>query len=132
MWTAYKYTLFALTAILVNLISQDIIIRVYTGIFSLYVSIFLGTLIGLLVKYILDKKYIFSFQTIDLTEDGKKFILYSLMGVGTTLVFWGFELSFDYLFQTKIMRYTGAALGLTIGYTSKYYLDKHFVFVRSA
>ncbi|ETJ85051.1 hypothetical protein D028_1270 [Vibrio parahaemolyticus 50] len=56
--------------------------------------------------------------------------MYSAMGVITTLVFWASEWMFDCWFETKQMRYIGAILGLSIGYITKYYLDKKFVFVR--
>ena len=48
----------------------------------------LGTLTGLIVKYILDKKYIFFFKVKSVSEDTGRFMLYSLMGVITTLIFW--------------------------------------------
>ena len=50
------------------------------------------------------------------------------MGIMTTVIFWGFEILFDYIFHTKAWRYAGGVLGLTIGYSIKYYLDKRFVF----
>ena len=52
------------------------------------------------------------------------------MGLGTTAIFWGFEFSFDYLFDLKEMRYFGAVMGLSIGYYLKYKLDKKFVFTK--
>lgn len=66
-----------------------------------------------------------------MVDDGKKFILYSSMGVVTTLIFWGTELGFEFIFATKFMRYIGGIIGLTIGYTVKYHLDKRFVFMGS-
>lgn len=131
MWLAIKYAAFAVLAIIVNVVSQDMAIQIYTGIFSLYISMAFGTITGLVVKYILDKKYIFAFTASNMADDGKKFVLYSFMGVATTLIFWGTELSFQYLFATKIMRYVGAVIGLAIGYTVKYHLDKKFVFLRA-
>jgi putative flippase GtrA len=130
MYLAFKYTVFAAIATVVNIVSQDMAIRVYTGAFSLYVSIGAGTLTGLLVKYFLDKKYIFSYSTIDIIENGQKFVLYSLLGIFTTIIFWGAELGFDFLFGTKVMRYLGGVIGLSIGYWTKYNLDKRFVFVK--
>ena len=54
------------------------------------------------------------------------------MGLATTVIFWGFEFGFQYLFATKEMRYLGGALGLAIGYVAKYLLDKRFVFRQGA
>lgn len=131
MWLAVRYAIFAGIATLVNIVSQDITIRIYTGIFALYLSIAVGTLTGLITKYVLDKKYIFAYKATSLVDDGATFILYSVMGVATTLIFWGAELGFEFLFGTKWLRYTGAVLGLVIGYMVKYQLDKRFVFVKS-
>jgi putative flippase GtrA len=64
----------------------------------------------------------------DKKEDSQKFILYSIMGVFTTLIFWGFEIGFDYIFDSEIAKYIGAIIGLSIGYITKYFLDKKFVF----
>jgi putative flippase GtrA len=61
-------------------------------------------------------------------HDLQTFILYTAMGVVTTLVFWGFEFGFNSAFQDKNMRYLGALIGLAIGYWAKYHLDKRFVF----
>ena len=83
---------------------------------------------GLVVKYILDKRYIFRFRARDAAHDGKTFVLYTLMGLATTLIFWGFEFGFDHIFETKEMRYLGGIIGLAIGYLTKYHLDKRYVF----
>lgn len=47
------------------------------------------------------------------------------------MAFWVFEVAFDVLFDSEHAKYVGAVIGLTIGYTSKFYLDRKFVF-RSA
>lgn len=122
------YTLFAVLSMGINILFQELSLLVYTAHYALYVSILAGTLAGLVVKYLLDKRYIFRYRTFSMLENGKTFIMYSLMGVATTLVFWGFELSFEFLFRSKAMRYTGAVIGLAIGYYLKYHLDKRFVF----
>jgi putative flippase GtrA len=127
-----KYALFAAIATVVNILGQDVTLRVYSEAFALYVSIFVGTLYGLVVKYVLDKKYIFNYKPACAVDDGKCFILYSFMGVFTTIIFWGTELAFEYAFGTKTMRYTGAVLGLSVGYYVKYRLDKRFVFVEKS
>ena len=50
------------------------------------------------------------------------------MGVVTTFVFWGFELGFNYVFDFEFAKYLGAIIGLAIGYITKYFLDKKYVF----
>ncbi|WP_028487100.1 GtrA family protein [Thiomicrorhabdus chilensis] len=126
---ALIYTIFAVIATVANILSQDLSIRIYSGAYSVVFSVLVGTAVGLVVKYGLDKKYIFKYQTADLQHDTRTFYLYSLMGIVTTLIFWGFEFGFDALFNSKEMRYLGGIIGLAIGYYIKYQLDKRFVFI---
>ena len=127
---AVKYAFFALVSIGFNLLTQKIFFSLYRGAYSLYAGILFGTGVGLIVKYILDKRYIFYYETGSYSQDLLKFLLYSLMGVITTAIFWVFEITFHYLFAFEQARYIGALLGLMIGYTSKYFLDKQLVFTR--
>lgn len=125
---ALWYALFALFSTAVNIAFQYLSFLVYDGEFSLYTAMFAGTVAGLVLKYILDKKYIFFHKPKSKKDDGKKFFLYSLMGVFTTFIFWGFEIGFDYMFDNQNAKYIGAVVGLSIGYVVKYFLDKKFVF----
>jgi putative flippase GtrA len=125
-----KYSLFATIATLVNLGAQELVVSVYQGINSLYFSILLGTLSGLVTKYQLDKNFIFAYSTTSTAHDRHKFIQYAATGFFTTVLFWGAELFAEYLFGTKTARYTGAAIGLAIGYVVKYQLDKRYVFIQ--
>ncbi|PCJ24027.1 MAG: hypothetical protein COA96_10475 [SAR86 cluster bacterium] len=125
---AIRYMFFAAFATLANLMTQETSSFVYAGSYSLYVAMSIGTLTGLLTKYWLDKKYIFDFKTDSAAQDIKVFRAYALTGIATTLLFWGFELSFDMLFGGRIARYLGAVIGLSIGYGLKYRLDKRYVF----
>lgn len=129
---AVRYAFFALLATLTNIFFQDMANRVYEGYGGIYVSMAAGTLAGLVVKYVLDKKYIFCFRSRTLVQDSRRFLLYSLMGVFTTCVFWAAEMGFDHAFGNVPMRYAGAVLGLAVGYWMKYLLDKRFVFVEYA
>lgn len=125
---ALKYGLFALAATLLNLFFQFLSFRLYSGFLSLYIAMGVGTLAGLVAKYLLDKKYIFGHVTRHFREDAAKFLAYSLTGVLTTALFWGTEISFTFVFDHPQAKYLGATLGLTGGYLIKYYLDKHLVF----
>ena len=125
---AIRYAIFAGFATVANIISQEIFIRLYDCDYALWVSILIGTAVGLVVKYILDKRYIFKFRPQSVVQNGKAFLLYALMGLITTAIFWGFEVAFDYIYQDKMMRYWGAVIGLSFGYFIKYQLDKKFVF----
>jgi putative flippase GtrA len=131
MWLAFKYAFFAGIATVVNILFQDAVTRIFIGKYDLYIAMSVGTLAGLFTKYVLDKRYIFAYTTHSLMDNGTTFVLYSLMGVFTTLIFWGTELTFEFIFGTKGLRYMGAVIGLTSGYTIKYLLDKRFVFIKS-
>ncbi|WP_299593114.1 GtrA family protein [uncultured Microbulbifer sp.] len=126
---AVNYTIFAALATLINICSQDISLQLYAGPYSLALSILVGTFTGLLVKYYLDKRYIFRYVDVGASQDVRLFTLYAAMGVVTTVIFWGTELAFELMFQTKSMRYLGGVVGLAIGYFIKYQLDKRFVFI---
>jgi putative flippase GtrA len=125
---ALLYTLFAAISTVANIGAQDLLLRVAHFDYAVALSVLFGTGVGLVVKYVLDKRYIFAFQTRDLGHDGRLFVLYTLMGVVTTAIFWGFEFGFDALFGTREMRYLGGVIGLALGYLAKYRLDKRFVF----
>lgn len=125
---AAKYTAFALVAMALNLLAQELVVQLYNGAYALYLSIAAGTAAGLVSKYWLDKHYIFAVSTLSRRDDFNTFFTYGLTGIVTTLIFWSFELAFDTLFATKFARYAGACTGLAIGYVIKYRLDKRFVF----
>ncbi|HIP44035.1 MAG TPA: GtrA family protein [Sulfurospirillum arcachonense] len=124
-----RYSLFAIISTIVNMGFQYISFLAYDGFLSLYLAMFIGTLAGLVLKYILDKKYIFFHTPKSKKDDGKKFMLYSLMGIFTTFIFWGFEIGFDYIYDNENAKYIGGVIGLAIGYIVKYFLDKKFVFI---
>lgn len=125
---AVLYALIALLATAANIGAQDLSIRAYHGRLAVAAAVVVGTGIGLLVKYVLDKRYIFRFTARDPLHDAQKFLLYTAMGIATTLLFWAFEFGFDRAFASKEMRYAGALIGLALGYWAKYHLDKRFVF----
>lgn len=123
-----RYILFAALATVVNLGIQAFSLWIYTGPFSLWLAMVAGTGSGFVLKYILDKVFIFNYTAQTRTEEAKTVFLYGLMAVFTTLIFWGFEFIFDLTIQAAWGKYVGAIIGLTIGYIIKYYLDAKFVF----
>lgn len=125
---AALYTAIALLATVVNIGVQALVVHLYQGLAYLQMSVLAGTAAGLPVKYVLEKKFIFLFTARDLGHDSRLFVLYSFLGVFTTALFWGIEYLFHVWFGTDLMRYAGAALGLALGYTIKYHLDKRWVF----
>mgnify|MGYP000037541047 CR=1 FL=1 len=126
---AISYTLFAVIATMANIGAQEVSLHLILGEYTVAISVLWGTLAGLIVKYWLDKQYIFRFQTRSLAHTGRSFVLYAVMGLLTTTVFWGFEWLFHILFESKAWRYFGGVIGLAIGYVIKYFLDKKYVFI---
>jgi putative flippase GtrA len=125
---AIRYAILAGVATVANIASQEGSLRLYQEEYSIPLSVFVGTLVGLFVKYVLDKRFIFRFKAKNRRHDGGIFILYTVMGLLTTVIFWGTEFLFQYLYGTREMRYLGGVIGLTLGYLTKYQLDKRYVF----
>jgi len=126
---ALKYGVFSVIATLINLASQELTIRVYSGSYALYAALLIGTMAGLISKYCLDKKFIFAFFTRSQRHNLDTFVAYAVTGVLTTALFWGFELGSEFWLGRKSARYSGAAIGLAIGYVVQYQLDSRMVFV---
>ena len=124
----FLYTFFAIIATFSNLITQRFIISLSQSNLFFLIAIFCGTLVGLFIKFFLDKKWIFFDKTSGLILQSRKFSKYSLMGILPTLIFWSTETIFWFLWNTENMREIGASIGLAIGYIIKYKLDNRFVF----
>jgi putative flippase GtrA len=125
-----RYAAFAAIATLANLATQRLVLFGGTSAERFALALGAGTAVGLVVKYVLDKRWIFGDTESDLKAHGRKFTLYTLMGLVTTAIFWGSEILFWMIWRTTAMRELGALLGLSIGYVVKYYLDRRFVFNR--
>lgn len=130
---AFFYILFAVLATAANLGAQALVHAVLPpsaglGGAAYWAALIFGTGVGLVVKYLLDKRWIFFDTSRGLAAHGRQFSLYTLMGVATTVIFWGVQSAAFALFGTRLMLYVGGAVGLAIGYVVKYRLDKRFVF----
>jgi len=112
---ALRYVIFAVIATIANLGTQRLVLSGGEGLFIW--AVLAGTAVGLVVKYLLDKRWIF-FDTSSGTA-----ALYTVMGLLTTAIFWGMETAFWLTWRTDMMRELGAVIGLTIGYVVKYWLD---------
>lgn len=126
------YTLFAIVSTILNISFQMVSIWAYKGSFYIEISILVGTVAGLPLRYLLEKRYIFNFISKNLAHDGKLFFVYTIIGIITTLIFWGTEYVFHLIYDIELMRYFGGVIGLTIGFCIKYQLDKKYVFVKAA
>jgi putative flippase GtrA len=124
-WLVFRYVLFAAIATAVNLGTQHAVLAGWPWLGPAMAA---GTATGLLTKYLLDKRWIFGDRSTGLANHGRKFGLYTAMGLLTTAIFWGTELAFAQAFDGALMRDVGAVLGLAIGYVTKYQLDRRFVF----
>ena len=122
-----RYILFAVLATLVNLGTQEMTIRI-APVAPLTSSIIMGTAAGFILKYVLDKKWVFDDDYGGHRQEFQKIALYGVFSVLTTLVFWGSEVAFWMIWQTDLAKYTGAVLGLAIGYAAKFILDRTYVF----
>ncbi|MFN3889767.1 MAG: GtrA family protein [Beijerinckiaceae bacterium] len=125
---AVRYAVFAVIATLANLGAQRVVLALVDARGALALAILAGTGVGLVVKYVLDKKWIFYDASTGVAAHSRRFSLYTAMGVVTTMIFWGFETTFWLVWRTDAMREAGAVIGLAIGYFVKYELDRRFVF----
>ncbi|MFT7594153.1 MAG: putative flippase GtrA [Paracoccaceae bacterium] len=126
-----RYGAFAIVAVLANLLTQRLVLAATPAIgvqVSYGLALLSGTGVGLLLKFILDKRWVFYDAVQSARAETGKFGRYTLTGIGTTLLFWGAETGFWLIWQTDMMREAGAILGLSVGYVVKYNLDKRFVF----
>jgi putative flippase GtrA len=127
MTIALRYVLFAIVSTAANLLTQEIVFQLAPAM-QLAFSILAGTVVGFAVKYVLDKNWIFYDAYTSHAHEIRKVTLYGAFSILTTIVFWGVEVAFWAVWQTKLAKYTGAVLGLAIGYAAKYCLDRAFVF----
>lgn len=127
-----RYSAFAIVATVVNLGVQRIVLDFGSTAVFFALAIGAGTLAGLVVKYVLDKRWIFYDLDTGLKAHGEKFTRYTAMGLITTAIFWCTETAFWLIWQTELMRELGAIIGLSIGYVIKYQLDRRYVFTDSA
>ena len=123
-----RYALFAVLAALANLAAQRAVFALAPVALRYELALVAGTGVGLVAKYLLDRRWIFHDRSRGLRAHSRRFTLYSLTGVVTTLIFWGTETAFWLAFGTRPMREAGAALGLLLGYVLKYRLDRRYVF----
>lgn len=123
-----RYAAFAVIATATNLITQRFVLISGSSFEHFVLAVAAGTIVGLVIKYLLDKRWIFYDSGTGIRDHGQKFSLYTAMGLVTTAIFWGTETSFWLIWQTNLMRELGAILGLSVGYVVKYNLDRRYVF----
>lgn len=124
-----RYYAFALASVAANLGTQHLT-YVASPIAPVEVSMAAGTIVGFVLKYLMDKYYVFEARTETAAAEARRVFLYGLFSIGTTALFWSVEMAFWLAFRTDLWRYFGGLLGLLAGYTLKFWLDRRFVFVR--
>ncbi len=123
-----RYGAFAVAAMIANLAAQRLVFATVGEGIQLGLALVAGTGVGLILKYMLDKKWIFFDRVRPAVQEARRFSLYTLTGVTTTLLFWATESGFWLFWHHQMAREIGAVLGLTAGYVIKYHLDRRFVF----
>ena len=123
-----RYASFAALATIANLTAQRLVLWLGDSTTMFAVAVGTGTFVGLLIKYLLDKRWIFEDHSSGFKAHSRKFSAYTALGMMTTGIFWGTETAFWLHWQSDTMRELGAIIGLSIGYIIKYNLDRKFVF----
>ena len=123
-----RYVFFSFLATLANLATQRLVLWFGDSSILFAMAVGAGTTVGLVLKYFLDKRWIFGDISAGVKAQSKKFLLYTSMGIVTTAIFWATETAFWLVWETDVMREVGAVIGLSIGYVLKYNLDRRYVF----
>lgn len=90
-----------------------------------------GLFSGFVLKYLLDKKFVFNDGYENRKTETKKAGMYALMSLLCTVISIGITAFVKYTFGPERAKDIGWFLGLLIGYTLKFYLDKRYVFKQS-
>jgi len=132
---------FAFCSILINLTIQQIskillkntqldFIHFFNLDIAFIIQLISGTVAGFIFKFIVDKFIVFREKHESIQKTSKQILVYLFFAVITTIIFWGFEISFNHFFVFCNRDLIGGFIGLIIGYTIKYLLDRKWVFER--
>lgn len=149
----YLYMGLAAISILINLFTQILIKLVLISVNASFsdknlffgkigfpywfiLALGLGTVAGFIFKFIVDKFIVFEEKLKgdtknELEKTTRQLILYFTFAIFTTMIFWGFEIFFK-IFLEGDWYLIGGLIGLIIGYTVKFLLDRTFVFTSEA
>lgn len=127
----FRYTVFAIIATAANLAAQRVVMEHDKTAPYFVLAVSAGTIAGLVIKYLLDKRWIFHDMERGARRQSRQFSLYAATGTATTAIFWSSETAFWVIWHTSAMREIGAISGLIMGYILKYNLDRRFVFTCS-
>jgi putative flippase GtrA len=122
-----RYVAIAAGSSLANLAVQLAAVRLWPTVL-LMVSILAGTAVGFVIKYVLDKLYVFNDSYAGVTQETRKLLLYGFTAIFTTLLFWAIEALFWYASYDQTIKLIGGAIGLSLGNLAKYFLDRRYAF----
>ena len=122
------YAGFAIIATIANVTAQRAVLWWGDSNLLFFLAVAVGTVVGLVLKYFLDQRWIFKNFSRGVHAHSKTLVVYTMTGILTTLLFWAVESFFWFTWQTDEMREVGAIIGLSFGYLIKYHLDRKFVF----
>lgn len=133
------YMFFAFCSILINLGTQFIIrmlvknarfnsLKIYNIELGFFIQLISGTAAGFIFKFVIDKFVIFKSNYNGITHTAKQLSIYTFFAFITTAIFWGTEILFKVAFEFPNNEILGGGIGLLIGYTAKFFLDKKWVF----
>ncbi len=138
-----KYIIFAFLAFLINtgvfhaadyllqgvVNSKNINILMLKGDdIRFWVAYGLGLFAGFVLKYLMDKKYVFSDITESKEKEMKKVLIYAMMSIFTTIILTLIVAGFKVWVSRERAKDVGLVIGLLIGYTTKFFLDRKYVF----
>ena len=134
---ALTYAAFAALAMAVNLSAQWVVLHLFMPGLPLLLrpvlitlAMGVGTAGGLVLKYVLDKRFIFQDASTGAKAHVRRFSLYAAGGLVTTAIPYALELVTGSLRPHGPAVLIAGAVGLMIGYVIKYRLDRRFVFNR--
>lgn len=80
-----------------------------------------------IIKFFLDKFYVFKKKSMEIKETSQQFIKYFLFAILTTIENIGIQFIFTNFFGTPLE--ISLIIALSIGYLTKFFLDKKYVFL---
>ena len=90
----FLYAFFAVLATLANLATQRVVLLLGDSGTLFVLVVGAGTAMGLVIKYVLDKHWIFGDMSVGVKAHSRRFSLYTAMGLVTIVMFWGMEIRF--------------------------------------
>ena len=121
----FLYYAFALVAVGLNVLVQHLVFISLTHSHAIFIAMLIGAAVALVAKYFLDRKFVFLKTS---SANRRELFWYALTGGLITIVFFVAEYVIWDAYKTGLARDIGIVVGMLLGYTLKYFIDKHLVF----